>query len=387
MVDVPRRSDEDPCRPLYVANINHGDKTPVLADGGQEGIKQGNPEKKWSLYGVGSIVLLSLHGTVISVVLRFSRIAKGPSYIPSVAVMLTELVKLCICLLFVGLYRDSKTMDSSTEAESNAKPWGACRTFVTDALPMALPASLFVMQQVLLVWSATYLDAVTYQIFNQAFKLIFTAVFARLMLDKKLKVNQWLSILLLVLGVATISLYSNLSSTTGKTSTVQSRHWYMATCACSLAGLSSAFAGTYFERYLKGHLAGDLITRNIQLGMFAVPLSALYSYIRDGETIQASGLLTGFTSAAWAVVVLQVLGGFIVATVIKYCDNILKNFALVGSVILTVVISIPLFDQWPSTQFLGGISLVLVSMILYSGNLNLCDWPYRLAKNTSECFH
>lgn len=41
----------------------------------------------------------------------------------------------------------------------------------------------------------------------------------------------------------------------------------------------------------------------------------------------------------------QVFGGLVTGMVVKYCDNILKNFALAISVILTVLVAIPLFGQ------------------------------------------
>lgn len=41
----------------------------------------------------------------------------------------------------------------------------------------------------------------------------------------------------------------------------------------------------------------------------------------------------------------QVFGGLVTGMVVKYCDNILKNFALAVSVILTVLVAIPLFGQ------------------------------------------
>jgi hypothetical protein len=41
----------------------------------------------------------------------------------------------------------------------------------------------------------------------------------------------------------------------------------------------------------------------------------------------------------------QVCGGLVTGCVVKYCNNVLKNFALAVSVILTVLVSIPLFGQ------------------------------------------
>ena len=46
-------------------------------------------------------------------------------------------------------------------------------------------------------------------------------------------------------------------------------------------------------------------------------------------------------------VALQVFGGLIVGMVVKYADNILKNFANALSVIFTVIGAMPLFGQYP----------------------------------------
>lgn len=68
---------------------------------------------------------------------------------------------------------------------------------------------------------------------------------------------------------------------------------------------------------------------------------------------------------AWGVVALQVFGGLIVGMVVKYADNILKNFANALSVILTVMGAMPLFGQYPSGWFVVGVSLVSLSVFMY----------------------
>ena len=334
-------------------------------------------KKKGALYSSLSMMLLMVQGTAMSIVLRYSRIQTGPAYLPSVSVFLAEMMKLTICIV-IQLVKGPEAVSQKTGTlgqEDARQKKGNIGAFFWDALPMALPASMFVLQQVLLIWSATYLDAVTYQIFNQAFKLIPTAVFARVLLGQKLKPIQWLSIPVLAFGVILITVNTNASASSaskgGVDASVRPLEWYMAMVACSMAGLSSAFAGVYFEKYVKGKLAAGLVKRNAQLGIFGVPFSGTYAYLKDGELIRKNGWLSGFSSAAWGVVWLQVFGGFIIAVVVKYCDNILKNFALAGSVILTVLVSIPLFDQWPSSLFLVGVSAVLLSVFMYGGNVSV----------------
>lgn len=51
--------------------------------------------------------------------------------------------------------------------------------------------------------------------------------------------------------------------------------------------------------------------------------------------------------------------------VVKYADNILKNFANALSVIFTVIGAMPLFGQYPSFFFLFGVAGVLLSVFMY----------------------
>ena len=82
-------------------------------------------------------------------------------------------------------------------------------------------------------------------------------------------------------------------------------------------------SGVYFERYVKGKFAASLWHRNIQLGLYGVPLSIGYALAKDGRTMRAGGVLQGFDRTAWLVIALQIAGGLLVGMVVKYCDNIL----------------------------------------------------------------
>ena len=84
------------------------------------------------------------------------------------------------------------------------------------------------------------------------------------------------------------------------------------------------------------------------------------------RTIAQGGLHQGFDSLVWSVVALQVFGGLIVGMVVKYADNILKNFANALSVIFTVLGAMPLFGQYPSPWFVVGVGLVSLSVSMYN---------------------
>eukprot|EP01044_Picomonas_judraskeda_P025755 COSAG03_NODE_7575_length_898_cov_1.500626_1_plen_116_part_00 len=78
------------------------------------------------------------------------------------------------------------------------------------------------------------------------------------------------------------------------------------------------------------------------------------------------------------VILLQALSGLIIASVIKYADNILKTFANALSILLTAFISFFfLGDFEPSLAFSVGAPLVLAATYLYGQ-------PDRLSVNAQK---
>merc|ERR1711956_166932 len=67
----------------------------------------------------------------------------------------------------------------------------------------------------------------------------------------------------------------------------------------------------------------------------------------------------GFTATAWAVVVLNAIGGLLVALVIKYADNILRGFATAISTANSLVLSMWCFGLEVGGGFLLGTAMVI----------------------------
>jgi len=135
--------------------------------------------------------------------------------------------------------------------------------------------------------------------------------------------------------------------------------------AVLMACCTSAFSGVYFERILKKK-AGSLWLRNIQLGIFGISLGLGACYANDGTALQEGGFLQHYTPDVWLVVLLQALSGLVIASVIKYADNVLKTFANAVSVLFSAAISfLFLGDFTPTLPFCLGAPVVMAATFMY----------------------
>jgi len=302
-----------------------------------------------------SLVTLTGQNAMLGLSMRYARTRPGDMFISTTAVFMAELVKLVTCLGLVW----------NDEDRSVGKWWSALdKTIIKqpmDTVKVMVPSAVYLIQNNLLYVAASNLDVATYQITYQL-KILTTAMFAVTMLNKKLISTQWISLLILIAGVAMVQLSDVKESKSSANVAEQSKMlgFTAALSACCLSG----FAGVYFEKILKGSDV-SVWMRNVQLAMLSVPMGLVTSYVSDGAKISEHGFFHGYDNFVWFTVAQNALGGLLVAVVVKYADNILKGFACSLAIIITCVASIFIFDFSLSLQFTVGAACVIGSIFLY----------------------
>lgn len=305
-----------------------------------------------------SLVLLILQTTGLVLFMRYSRTAstEGVRYLSSTAVVCAEVMKLitCVILIWVEVGYCIKGTWRQINAEIIQKPG--------ETLKLLVPSGLYTLQNNLLFVALSNLDAATYQVTYQL-KILTTALFSVLMLGKKLDSMKWVSLLILMAGVSLVQWPKDDDGKKVVDKTFNDK--LVGLLAVLFACFSSGFAGVYFEKLLKGSQT-SVWMRNIQLGFFGTIIGYIGVYCNDYNAVTENGFFQGYNSVVWTVIILQALGGLVIAAVIKYADNILKGFATSLSIILSSVVSYFLLKDFaPSMFFLIGSGFVIGATFLY----------------------
>lgn len=328
-------------------------------------------------------------------VLRYSRImplVNGHRYYVSTAVFLNEVVKLTVSLTMAlyNIANDPKTPDSSTAAALFGEL--ARAAFTGDSWKLAIPAMLFTLQNILHYIGISNLDAATFQVTDQL-KILTTAIFSVILLGRSLNGKKWLSLVLLMVGVAIVQIptgpahssvlsikdlkggaafhearsiwnLKELGNAAAKKLTKRSATYegidedlekanpdvdasmglMAVVCACALSGLASV----YFEKVLKeprGERSASVWVRNVQLSFYSIwPALFIGVLFMDGEHIAKTGFFTGYNWVVWLAILLQAAGGLLVGFVINYSNNITKDFATSIAIIVSLLASVVFFN-------------------------------------------
>ncbi|KAF9178991.1 hypothetical protein BGZ51_007325 [Haplosporangium sp. Z 767] len=333
---------------------------------------------------------------VLVLMMRYSRVSVDPDqpmYLASTAVFLAEIIKLCTCFAIL-VYKTQSLLQAVyiIRIEIINQPH--------EILKMLVPSGLYALQNNLLYIALSNLEAATFQVTYQM-KILSTAIFSVIMLNKRLTRQKWLSLCLLMVGVTLVQLQNvgspkspvvDLSNNDEGDSefldpdladdmtiiadsatasqladveeeSISSQNPIIGLFAVLTSCVSSGFAGCYFEKILKGSEA-DMWVRNLQLGISGSLFSFLAMFY-DRQKIYEGGMFQGYSTITWVVITNQALGGLLVAIVVKYADNILKGFATSLSIIISGMISVYFFDFEPSFQFQLGTLVVILATFMY----------------------
>ncbi|CAO1634907.1 unnamed protein product [Parajaminaea phylloscopi] len=427
-----------------------------------------NPGRTPAALAIISLTALALQNTTLALVLHASRTATPHKYYPPSAVFLTETAKAAIS---AGLAIRALRRRGSAAGSSIARLRSLALS--RSALPLTLPAVLYVVQNNLQYTAAGNLEPAVFQTLYQL-KILTTALCARVLLGTLLSHRQWAALSILAIGVAIVQV-GDIRAHGGPggagpppppppapefdpsltppalvpppppppTEASPLLGFLAVLCACFTSGL----AGVWFEKVLKKDPAAaaqrpasplpvqetvrpgevlfaddehaharkadldeeegrstsgetsrlrkpshehhpvqaelhsteaddgnlDLWVRNLQLSLFSlipalVPvLAACFSRpgADTGLQFDLAGPWHNFGAWAWAIVALQTIGGLVTACVMRWADNILKCFAVALALLLTSLLSIPLFDFHLTPSFVLGAGLTLAATALY----------------------
>ncbi|XP_060070966.1 UDP-galactose translocator-like [Ylistrum balloti] len=307
-----------------------------------------------------SLVLLTLQNAALILVMRYVRIRNGDMFMATTAVIISEALKCLTCLVIIFCEEKFIVRNWIKHLYDNifSQPM--------DCVNVSVPSLIYVLQNNLLYVAVSNLDAATFQVTYQL-KILTTALFSVVMLKKHLSKLQWVSLVVLFIGVAIVQTQpDNTAKSTGTTgSTAVEQNPTLGLIAVIISCLMSGFAGVYFEKILKG-TKQSVWVRNVQLGSLGVVIGLIAMYLKDGEKVAEKGFFFGYDYVVFIVIFIQAFGGLLVAVVVKYADNILKGFATSAAIIMSCLLSMYFFDFHVSTPFALGASLVMISIYMYS---------------------
>jgi len=325
---------------------------------------------------------------------RIMPLVDGRKYLPSTAVLASEVIKFTISLT-MALYELQSKLHNAPATTLFSDLLQA--VFTGDSWKMAIPALLYSLQNSLQYIAASNLDASTLQITYQL-KILTTALFSVLILRRKLTGRKWLSLFMLAIGVTLVQAPLHSESAILRRHGTPASSWFaqsferllgvdaakawmkrsatyqgidedyklhnphlngtIGLLAVLVACATSGLAGVYFEMVLKDGTSSNstgVWIRNTQLSFFSIfPALFIGVLFNDGEEVSRHGFLAGYNSVVITVVLLQAFGGVLVSLVIKYADNIAKNFATSIGIIISFVVSFLFLDLEPSLHVSSG---------------------------------
>ncbi|CAL5356259.1 unnamed protein product [Camellia sinensis] len=227
-----------------------------------------------------------------------------------------------------------------------------------------IPSIIYLIHNNVQFATLTYVDTSTYQIMGNL-KIVTTGILFRLFLQRKLSYLQWMAIVLLAIGTTTSQVKGCGESSCESLFSAPIQGYMLGILSACL----SASAGVYTEFLMKKN-NDSLYWQNVQLYTFGVIFNMARLILDDFTGGFENGpwwqrLLNGYSITTWLVVLNLGSTGLLVSWLMKYADNIVKVYSTSMAMLLTMVLSIYLFNFKPTLQLFLGIIICMMSLHMY----------------------
>ena len=310
-------------------------------------LRRADGERFTSLARRGSLITAVAQNSFGILWLRHGRTAPGSRDDPAaVVVLLAEVLKLLACLSFLLIARGGPTgmLHELREAIWRRK---------LDTLKLCVPSGCYAIGNNLQFVAAQHLSAVMLHMVERT-KVLGTACFGVIILQTSLRSNQWLALLLIVVGVFLAQSHHEEASDGQPTPNV-----FLGICAALAVSLVSSFSGVWLELVLKSDQT-PLALRNVQLALYSIPLQLLVCHHFGHPLLVPLSWISSLLAINLA------FAGLLVATIVRFADNNLKNLAQALATIVSALASIPLFGFQPNLAFGIGAALVVGGVFLWA---------------------
>ena len=233
-----------------------------------------------------------------------------------------------------------------------------------DTLKISIPALLYTVQNNALFIAVGHLEAAVFQVTYQL-KTLTTAVLTVVLLGRKQQPHQWFALVLLSAGAAMVQEPKKAQPIVNADGSSSASALFIGVTATVVACVCSSVASVYLEKILT-ESKPSIWVRNAQLCLFTIPIAAVGTQMMEDKYIKEEGTpLHGFNTVVWLAIFTNAAGGMLVATVMKFAGNILRNFAQACAIIVGGLGSWALFNFQITSSFVGGVVLVILSIFVY----------------------
>lgn len=316
--------------------------------------------------GVGGIrllvlLVLCLQNSLFTVLRRYSQGVLKEEYSKYECLLVGEMIK-----LIFSAYMIQKGDDRSSGGKLEAHLWKLVKT--SDK--MFFLALIYGAMNILSFVALRNIGAGIFTVVAQT-KILTTAVFSKILLQRHYSATKWRALIALVFGVLLFSepIWSNVENLRASH---PDAHPILGLAAVLTEVTLSGFASIYFEKVIKAaetKPGGEAVKlsiweRNFQLAFGSLPVYVAFIMWDQGGK---AGLGGGWSLVAVIVALLGAAGGLLVALSIKYGDAILKTLATTGAILLSSVLD---------HVFLGGPLTALMMIAGVQVVIAICNYTF-----------